>query len=95
MDNQQNVSIPSQTVLLLIAVILALGVGFAIGYATGVVEGESRHMDMTSMMEGGMHEHMHSEIDAAAGGHDHAAPADTGAAGTSEPSVSGAMKMMQ
>lgn len=72
----------SQTALFAIAIILALGVGFYMGYQTGFVNGGAS-MHSTMDASAGMGEHMHTMMHG-----DEAAPAQAGT------SVNDAMKMM-
>ncbi len=74
----------SQTALFAIAIILALGVGFYMGYQTGYVNGGAAMHEMMDA-ESGIGDHVHAMM------HDHTGTADS-AAGTV--STSDAMHMM-
>ena len=81
----------NQTVFLVIAVLLALGVGFYMGHATGSLSANNMsNMSGGMMMDQTMHEHMHPSAGGEGAGadvhmHDDAATVP----------VSEAMKMMQ
>lgn len=75
----------NQTVFLVIAVLLALGVGFYMGHATGSLSANTMG---GGMMDQSMHEHMHPS--AGAEGTDAHMHDDTATVPVSE-----AMKMMQ
>ena len=84
--NQHN----SQTALFAIAIILALGVGFYMGYQTGFVNGSSSMygaMDSAVRTEDHMHTMMHGDT-TEAGVHEHGAISSGGT------SVADAMKMI-
>ncbi len=73
----------SQTALFAIAIILALGVGFYMGYQTGFVNGSASMHDEMHGAAGTMEDHMHDMMHG-----DEAAPAQGGT------TVNDAMKMM-
>ncbi len=76
----------SQTALFAIAIVLALGVGFYMGYQTGYVNGSASMHDEMHGTTGTMEDHMHAMM------HGDAVEAGTHAEAT--PSTGDAMKMM-